>query len=78
MITIGKSVLGAMLDGINIYYRNRLFQWVGTPQSMHFHPLWCGPNGSRVNVLEITVFVAILERRSNDHNASNGHISSPW
>jgi hypothetical protein len=45
---------------------------------MQFHPLWRGPNGPRVNVPAITVFLAILEHRSNGHNASNGHISSPW
>jgi hypothetical protein len=78
MITIHKSVLGATLDEINRYYHNKLFQQEGTPQSMQFHLLWRGPNGPRANVLEITVFLAILECHSNCRDTSNAHISSPW
>jgi hypothetical protein len=78
IITIGKSVLGATLDRINIQCHNRLLQWVGMPQSMQFHPLWHGPNGPMVNVLLIIVFLAILEHHSNSRDASNGHISSSW
>jgi hypothetical protein len=43
---------------------------------MQFHPLWHGPNGPRANVPTITTFLAILERRSNGRDASNGHIAS--
>jgi hypothetical protein len=78
IITIGKSVLGALLNMINRQCRNGLFQWVGTPQSMQFHPLWRGPNGPMVNVLVITVVLAILEHHYNGRDTSNGHISSLW
>jgi hypothetical protein len=37
-----------------------------------------GPNGPVANVPAITVFLAVLERRSNGWDASNGHIASPW
>jgi hypothetical protein len=48
------------------------------PQSMRFHPLWRSPNGPMANVSEITMFLSVLEHRSNGQDTSNGHISSPW
>jgi hypothetical protein len=46
--------------------------------SMCIYPLWHGLNGPMAVFLEITVFLAILERHSNDQDTSNGHIASPW
>jgi hypothetical protein len=78
IITIGKSVLDAMIDKINRQCHNKHFQWEGTPQSMQFHPLWHGPNGPMANFPAINAFLAVLEHRSNGWDASNGHISSSW
>jgi len=78
IITIRKSVLDATLDGINRQCHNGLFQRVGMPRSIQFHLLWHSPNGPMVNVSAITTFLAILERRSNGRDDSNGHISPPW
>jgi hypothetical protein len=78
IITIGKSILGAMINEINRQRHNKLIQWVGMPQSMQFHLLWRGPNGLMEIFLAITVVQAILERWANGQDASNSHISSPW
>jgi hypothetical protein len=75
---IGKSVLGEMLDGIHRERPKKLYKLEGMPQSMLFHLLWRSLNGPVVNVLTITAFLAILERRSNGQDSSNGHISSSW
>jgi hypothetical protein len=78
IITIGKSVLGETLDGINRQRHKILLKWEGIPQSMQLHMLWHGPNGLMAIFLAITVVRAILERWANGRDASNGHIASPW
>jgi hypothetical protein len=78
IIKIGKSVLGVILDEINIYFPNGFFQWVTNPYSMQFHPLWHGPNGPMANFQAITSSITVLECRSNGHIASNYNIDPPW
>jgi hypothetical protein len=77
-ISVCKSGPGEAFDGLNKQCRNGFLQWAGMPQSIRFHPLWHGPNGPMAIFLAITVFLTILEHRSNGRDASNGHIASSW
>jgi hypothetical protein len=73
-----KSGPSTTFDRLSKQHCNRFLQRVEMPQSIGFHTLWHGLNGSIVIFSEITIFLAVLERRSNYRDASNVCIALSW
>jgi hypothetical protein len=78
IITVGKSVLGARLDGISRQLGNRISPMGEKPSLMQFCPLRRGPNGLMARFSDHKCHSNHSGCRSNGYTISNGYIASPW